>query len=78
MENKCKFPTLSGLIIEKYGTWGAFARDLSITLTTLGRKMNGKSKWKYKEIESVCNLLEIEKSDIPVYFFSPQLAKAQA
>lgn len=70
MENKCKFPKLDGLIVEKFGTRGKFASALGITLTSLGRKMSGKSKWKAREIESSRDLLGINTLDIPIYFFT--------
>jgi hypothetical protein len=69
MEMIRKYAKLDGLIVERYGTRGKFADDLGVTLTTLGRKINGKSAWKPKEIERSCDLLKIDKLDIPAYFF---------
>ena len=70
MDKRCKYPKLDGLITERYGTRGRFAEALGITLTSLGRKMNGKSKWKTREIEMSCNLLDIASIDIALYFFA--------
>lgn len=70
MKVKCKFPKLDGRIVEKFGTRGHFADALGITLTSLGRKLNGKSKWKSREIEKACELLTISNENIHVYFFT--------
>ena len=70
MDNKCKFPKLDGLIVEKFGTRGKFAVALGITLTSLGKKLNGKSRWKSREIEAACTLLDIHTEAIPIYFFT--------
>ena len=70
MIHKKKFQELKGTIVAKYGTLGLFAKELGMTLTTLGRKLNGKSTWKQKEIELSCKLLEIPKEKIQYYFFN--------
>ena len=70
MNHKKKFQELEGVIVAKYGTRGLFAKELDMTLTTLGRKLNGKSPWKQKEIELSCKLLEIPKKNIQHYFFN--------
>lgn len=60
---------LTGRIIEKYGTRGAFAAALGISRESIRKKMRGVSNWKQDEIISICELLDINLADIPVYFF---------
>ncbi len=70
MDKTCKFPKIDGLITERFGTRGKFAAALGVTLTTLGRKMNGKSRWKTTEIVLACKLLGLNTDDIASYFFT--------
>ena len=61
---------LVGKIIERFGTRSAFAKALGITDETLSRKLNGKSLFSQEEMTKSCDLLEIDYSDIPTYFFA--------
>ncbi len=66
---KCKYPKLSGKITEVYGTQKLFAEALGISETSLTAKLKGRSPWKQSEIASGCNLLNIPKEDVMLYFF---------
>lgn len=70
MALSCKYPKLDGKITEMFGTRGGFASALGISANSVGNKMNGKTPWKQREIEKACVLLNIEKSEVPVYFFA--------
>ena len=61
---------LRGKIVEKFGTLENFAKELGTTRQTLSNKMNKKIPWKQDQIETVCMILDIDKSQIFEYFFS--------
>jgi DNA-binding Xre family transcriptional regulator len=68
--NKTKFPKLDGLIVEKFGTRQKFAEAVGISENTIRAKMMAKSPWKMLDIEKICDALDIDKADIPTYFFA--------
>lgn len=63
---------LRGRVIEKFGSLRAFAKAVGRSETTISKKFSGKMaittedivKWSSKDF------LDIEKSDIPAYFFA--------
>ena len=63
------YSSLSGKIVEKFGTQYKFAERLGIAERTLSLKLNSKVYWKNSEIVEICKLLDIDKDDIPKYFF---------
>ena len=63
------FSKLTGLIIEKCVTKSNFAKLMNLSETTIYKKLLGKIEFKPSEIEKACNILEINESDIYVYFF---------
>ena len=64
------YSKLSGIIVEKFGTRGAFADKIGMSERTLSLKMNGKVEWKQNEIYSACQLLGISDDQITDYFFA--------
>ena len=69
-KDNCKFPKLDGKIVEVYGTRKAFAEALNVSQNTLTYKLNGKFPWKPREIDASCQLLGIDRADMPIYFFA--------
>lgn len=63
------FRKLSGKIKEKCGTQEEFARLLNISPQALGNKLKGKTPFKVVEIDKACLILDIDSSEIPLYFF---------
>lgn len=63
-----KYPKLHGRIVEKCGTIKTFAIKLGMTPTTIGAKLKGRSPWKDKEINATCEILEIPREQISLYF----------
>lgn len=63
------YSKLNGLITEKCGTRTAFAKLINLSERSISLKMNGKIGWKQKEINDICNVLGIDVSNIPEYFF---------
>lgn len=70
MTLKYDYSKLTGKIIEKFGTRDKFASALMISRDSVSLKLNGKTPWKQEEIDKTCELLDIDKSDIGIYFFA--------
>lgn len=63
---------LHGRIIEKCGKLGAFANLLGISSQTLKNRMYGNCGWKMEDIEKSLDILDLERSEIGLYFFTPR------
>lgn len=64
------YSKLRGKIVEKCGTLEEFSRQIDMTPTSIGRKIANKSEWKQSEIIKACDILGLETSKIPDYFFA--------
>ena len=64
------YSKLSGKIVEKYRTRGAFADALGITLESLSKKLSNKADFKQSEIRKSCSLLKIPLRETGAYFFT--------
>ena len=58
-----------GKIKEKYCTQDAFAEALGISRSSLSQRLNSRLEFSQDEIGKTMYLLELDKSDIPIYFF---------
>ena len=67
------YSSLSGKIVEKFGTQYRFAEAMGLSEHTISQKLNKKQQWKQNEILKACELLEIRKEEIPKYFFRRRL-----
>lgn len=67
------YSSLSGRIVEKYGTQYNFALAIGLSERSLSLKLNNKVPWKNTEIVKASELLEIEASEIPKFFFKPKV-----
>ncbi len=63
------YSKLLGRIVEKFGTQYKFAQAIKLSERTVSLKLNGKIGWKQEEIAKICDILEIDSSKIPDYFF---------
>lgn len=63
------YSKLKGRIKEIFETQNAFAKALGLSPVSVSDKLNNKSQWTQKEIDTACVLLGIESVEIPVYFF---------
>lgn len=63
-----QFTELRRRIIAYFSTMAEFAEALGISSQTLSNRLNGKTPWRADDISKCCNLLDIEKGDIPIYF----------
>lgn len=77
MKELCKYDyrKLLGRIKEICGTQEAFADSLSMNRATLTQKLKNRTSFTQPEIDRACDILHIEASDIPVYFFALDDAK---
>ena len=67
------YSKLLGRMREKGITQEKLAEMIGISGVTMSKKLNGKSEWTQVEINKVCEILEIDPADIPVYFFTPKV-----
>lgn len=72
-----KYDKLIGKIVEKYKTRGKFAEAMDISERSLSLKLNGKVPFTQQEILKACELLEIDNSDIGIYFFTAIVQKIE-
>ncbi len=72
MQRKTKFnySKLKGRIVEKYGTQGEFAKVNNMSDRSMSLKLNNGIGLSQKEIIDWCAKLEIDVSEIPIYFFT--------
>lgn len=64
------YSKLKGRIIEKYGSMTNFSEKLGVSKQALSRKMNGKISFSRNDILKWCELLDIDQSEIGIYFFA--------
>jgi hypothetical protein len=64
------YSNLNGKVVSKYGTQFRFAEAMGLSERSLSLKLNNKVQWKQMEIAKASDLLGIDKSDIPAYFFT--------
>ena len=49
------------------------AAALQMSASTYSIKLNGKAEFSQSEIRKICEVLQIEAADIPVYFFAERV-----
>lgn len=64
-----EYNKLRGRIREKCGTQDCFASALGIGRVSLSQRLNGKLEFTQEEISKSIDILELQKTDIPEYFF---------
>ncbi|WP_339283177.1 DUF739 family protein [Oceanobacillus sp. FSL K6-3682] len=69
------YSSLYSKIVEKYGSQYSFAKAMGLSEKLLSQKLNGKAGWKQVEIAKTIELLEIDSSEIPRYFFNYEVQK---
>lgn len=60
---------LKGRIAEKGYTLSSLSTAIDLSRPCLRGRINGKSDFKVSEIEKICTVLDIPRSEIDVYFF---------
>lgn len=61
---------LRGKIKEVCGTQNDFSKKLGIGRVSLSQRLNNQSEFSQNEIFKSCEILNIDKEEIPVYFFN--------
>lgn len=64
------YSSLLGRIKKTGNTQNTLAHGIRCNVATINKKLNNKSFFTQKEIDSICNLLDIPPTDIPIYFFN--------
>lgn len=67
------YSKLSGRIVEVCGTQMKFAEQINLSQHSVSNKLNGKKTFRQDEIERCIKVLGLQKSDIPVYFFTEKV-----
>ena len=60
-------------IVEMVGTQANLAQKLDMSERSLSLKLNNLVPWKQPEISKAAEILEIDPSQIPAYFFEPKV-----
>lgn len=71
------YDKLKGKIKEIFGTQEAFAIALGIARTSLYSKLNNNTEFTQTEMLKSLELLQVEKSEIDTYFFTPKVQKTE-
>lgn len=67
------YSKLKGRIIEKFGSQSNFAKAMNWSERTLTLKMNNEVPWKQTDIHRAIKVLQLDETDIPVYFFKAKV-----
>lgn len=68
---------LRGKIKEVCGTQDNFAKAIGIGRVSLSQRLNNILDFSQEEIHKSCEILGIDKEDIPVYFFTLEVQKSE-
>lgn len=74
---KYDFRKLRGKIIEVFGKQEAFARAMGLSARSVSLKLNNERYFKPIEISKAIGLLDLSLSDIPEYFFTPEVQEVE-
>lgn len=66
---------LRGRIIEIFGTQGKFAAANAMSDRSMSLKLNNGIGLSQEEILKWCTLLDIDETEIPIYFFKLKVSK---
>ena len=64
------YAKLKGRITEKFETQEKFASAIGISTVSVSKKLNGITGFSQEDIEAWNKLLDINRSEIPDYFFA--------
>lgn len=71
------FSKLMGRIIEKYGTYTAFAETFGMKKNVLSSRLKGKTYFQPDEMLKACELLDLPLESIPLYFYTLKFQKVE-
>ena len=64
-----EYSKLRGLIKEKGLSESELAKRINLSPSSLSCRLNGKIDWTVPEVRAVCDVLNIDKTNIGEYFF---------
>jgi len=64
---------LRGRIVEKFGTYRAFAKELGVSEQIVISKLNGRSGFSDKNIIQWSNALDIREDEVGAFYFTQKL-----
>ena len=67
---KHDYSKLQGAIKEHFGKQGAFAVAMGLSERSVSLKLNNLRCWTQDEMRAFCNLIGVEYTEIPKYFFT--------
>ena len=67
---KFNYSKLLGRIKEYGYTQETLAKEIGMTKSTFSQKLNNKFAFKQNEIKAICDILDIDISDIGAYFYA--------
>lgn len=67
------YSKLKGRIKEICGTQDEFASRIGIGRVSLSQRLNNMLEFSQDEIFKSCDVLGLDKSEIPIYFFTPEV-----
>lgn len=70
------YSKLKGRIVEKNGIYSNFGDAMGWSPVTRTKKLAGKVDWTQKDIEKAIDVLDIEREQIPEYFFTLAVIKS--
>ena len=65
-----QFAKLRGRVKEKGMTENELARAINLSPSSLSCRLSGKVDWTLPEMRAVCDVLDIELSEVGTYFFA--------
>lgn len=70
--NKCNFNyrLLRGRIVTECETIGDFAKEFGCSRTLISNKLNNRLKFSTDDIVKICEILNIPRDEIGMYFFT--------
>lgn len=69
------YSKLLGKIKEKFDTREKLVPNISISITSLNLRLTNSLQFNQQDIEELCQELDIEKREIPDYFFKEKVRK---
>ena len=67
------YSRLRGKIKEKCDTQESFTKQMSMSRTSLSKRLNNQLDFSQDEIIRACKILDIDDSGIPLYFFTEKV-----
>jgi hypothetical protein len=68
-----EYNKLRGKIKEVFGTQDNFAEAIGIGRVSLSQRLNNQLEFSQDEIFRACDVLHLDRKEIPIYFFTPKV-----